>query len=120
MHNGPRPRIGMGGCLHTIRYNFEVPIGEVPLARDRFPTTAFHSAIVMATVFSGKLCSGVRRGERLGAWHKRPYILRFRKVLLLRVFVFVLGQSTHAVRVTMTETYFASCRANFRSSIVTF
>jgi len=49
----------MGGCLHTIRNNFEIPIGEMPFARDRFPTPAFHPAIVVAAVFSGKLCSGV-------------------------------------------------------------
>jgi hypothetical protein len=45
----------MGGCLHTIRHNFEIPIGEVPLARDRFPITAFHPTIVVAAVFSGNL-----------------------------------------------------------------
>jgi hypothetical protein len=41
--------------LHTIGHNFEIPIDEVPLARDRFPITAFHLAIVVAAVFSGKL-----------------------------------------------------------------
>jgi uncharacterized membrane protein len=49
----------MGGCLHAIGYNFEIPISEVPLARDRFPTTAFHPAIVVAAVFSGKLVGAV-------------------------------------------------------------
>lgn len=37
-----------------------------------------------------------------------------------RVDQYPFGQPTHAVRVTVTETYFASCSANFRSSIVTF
>ena len=59
MHNGPSPRVWMGGCLHTIRNNFEIPIGEARLARDRFPTTAFHLAIVVAAVFSGKLVGTV-------------------------------------------------------------
>jgi hypothetical protein len=58
--------------LDTIGHNFEIPISEVPLARDRFPITAFHPAIVVAAVFSGKRCSGVWV-KRLGAWHKRPY-----------------------------------------------
>jgi len=49
----------MGRCLHTIGYNFEIPIGEVPLARDRFPITAFHPAIVVGAVFSGKLVRAV-------------------------------------------------------------
>jgi len=42
---------------------------------------------------------------------------------MLRVFVTISavhGQPTHAVRVRVTETYFASCKTNFRSSIVTF
>jgi hypothetical protein len=49
----------MRGCLHAIRNNFEIPIGEVPFARDRFPSTAFHPAIVVAAVFSGKLAGTV-------------------------------------------------------------
>jgi hypothetical protein len=51
---------------------------------------------------------------------------RYRVLLasaLVRVLVSIVSirnQPTHAVRVTVTETYFASCKANFRSSIVTF
>jgi hypothetical protein len=55
MHDRPSPRVGTGWCLHTIRHNFEIPIGEVPLARDRFPVTAFHPTIVAGAVFSSKL-----------------------------------------------------------------
>jgi hypothetical protein len=55
MYDRPRPRVGPGGGLHTICHNFEIAIGEVPLARDRFPITAFHPSIVVAAVFSGKL-----------------------------------------------------------------
>jgi hypothetical protein len=32
MHDRPSPWVWMGWSLHTIRYNFEIPIGEVPLA----------------------------------------------------------------------------------------
>jgi hypothetical protein len=45
----------MGGCLHAIGHNFEISIGEMPLARNRFPVIAFHPAIVVAAVVSGKL-----------------------------------------------------------------
>jgi hypothetical protein len=41
--------------LHAIDHNFEIAICELLLARDRFPITAFHPAIVVAAVFSGKL-----------------------------------------------------------------
>ena len=54
MHNRPGPRVWVGGCLHTIGHNLEIPISEVPLSRDRFPIVAFHPAIVVAAVFSGK------------------------------------------------------------------
>src|SRR5215211_995394 len=37
-----------------------------------FQLPPFTPAIVVAAVSSGKLCRGARRGERLGAWHKRP------------------------------------------------
>jgi hypothetical protein len=55
MHNRPSSRVWVGGCLHTIGDNFEVAISEVPFARDRFPVTAFHPAIVVGANFSGKL-----------------------------------------------------------------
>ena len=45
---------------------------------------------------------------------------RLQTLMPLRVFVSVRNQPTPAVRVMVTETYFASCKANFRSSIVTF
>ena len=109
MRYRPSPGSWMAGGLHTIGHNFEISICEVPLARDRFPATAFHPATVVAAVFSGKRCGGVRRGERRGAWHKRP-----------TTSLSIRGQPTLEVRVTVTETYLASCSANFRSSIVTF
>src|SRR3954453_862235 len=58
MHDCPGARVGPGGGLHIIRHNFEIAIGKAPLARDRFPAVAFHAPIVVAAVFSGKLCSG--------------------------------------------------------------
>src|SRR3954453_16446129 len=58
MHDCPGARVGPGGGLHIIRHNFEIAIRKAPLARDRFPAVAFHAPIVVAAVFSGKLCSG--------------------------------------------------------------
>src|SRR4029077_14480236 len=100
MRYRPSPGSWMAGGLHAIGHNFEISICEVPLARDRFPATAFHPATVVAAVFSGK---------RRGAWHKRP-----------TTSLSIRGQPTLEVLVTVTETYLASCSANFRSSIVTF
>ena len=73
MDNRPSPRVGPAWCLHTIRHNFEVPVGEVPLARDRFPITAFHPSIVVAAVFSGKLVGAVHL-NRLWREANRRYL----------------------------------------------
>ena len=77
MHDCPSPRVGPGGCLHTIRHNFEIPIGEVPLARDRFPLAAFHLAIVVAAVFSGKLVGAVHLNR---LWRLRSIAATSQKV----------------------------------------
>jgi hypothetical protein len=55
MHYRPGSWGWMTRGLHTICHNFKISIGEVPLAGDCFPVTAFHPAIVVAAVLSGKL-----------------------------------------------------------------
>jgi hypothetical protein len=36
-----------------VGHNFKMRIGEMPLARDRFPAVIFHPATVEAAVLSG-------------------------------------------------------------------
>jgi len=69
----PRPRVGTGGvCTRSVTTS-RLPIGEVPLARDRFSSYRLSFTIVVAAVFSGN-CSGFLF-KRRSAWHKRPTIL---------------------------------------------
>src|SRR5436309_10490150 len=91
MHDWPSARIRARGRLHMIGHNFQMRVSKMPLAGNGFPP---------AVLFGLRHLSFLRHST-FGLRHCD-------------------SQPTDALCITVAETYFASSRANFRSSMATF